>query len=192
MLGTAGNLSARSPDGSLWITASGRPKGELLLEDFVQVHPDGTVAAVGNHRPSAETSIHQALYRCFPEAQACYHVHSVEANLVSRLVTASAVQLPALEMLKGLGQWDEQPNCPLPIFANHRDVSKIALEIEQYFTTQQPAVPALLIRDHGVTVWAETPIAARHAIELMEYLFRYMVLAHQSGISIESAPNQAP
>ena len=29
MLGTAGNLSVRNPDGTIWITASGQNKGEL-------------------------------------------------------------------------------------------------------------------------------------------------------------------
>ena len=43
MVGTAGNLSIRLPDGSFWITASARSKGELELSDFVHVYPDGKV-----------------------------------------------------------------------------------------------------------------------------------------------------
>ncbi len=34
MVGTAGNLSVRLPDGSFWITASGKSKGELSVSDF--------------------------------------------------------------------------------------------------------------------------------------------------------------
>ena len=43
MVGTAGNLSARLADGSFWITASGRSKGELTTNDFVRVALDGKV-----------------------------------------------------------------------------------------------------------------------------------------------------
>ena len=43
MVGTAGNLSARLSDGSFWITASGRPKGQLTSEDFVRVDLEGKV-----------------------------------------------------------------------------------------------------------------------------------------------------
>lgn len=185
MVGTAGNLSARVDDQTFWITASGRAKGQLTPDDFVLIQAEGTVErAIATPKPSAETAIHQTLYRLFPDAQACYHVHSIEANLVSRLVEGEMLPLPPLEMLKGLGIWDDHPDCGMPIFDNHSQVSKIAHDIETRFLTQSPQVPALLIRDHGVTVWAPSLIAARNFIELVEYIFRYMVSAHRSSIQI--------
>ncbi|NMG07930.1 methylthioribulose 1-phosphate dehydratase [Brasilonema sp. UFV-L1] len=183
MVGTAGNLSARLPDGSFWITASGRSKGELELGDFVRVYPNGKVEKPSTDlKPSAETAIHQVLYALFPEATSCYHVHSVEANLVSRFVKDDTLPLPPLEMLKGLGVWEENPDCAMPIFANHLQVSCIADEIKQRFTTTPPQLPALLIRDHGVTVWAPSSRTARNYIELVEYIFRYMVAAKGVGV----------
>ncbi|MDZ8023281.1 MAG: methylthioribulose 1-phosphate dehydratase [Nostoc sp. SerVER01] len=181
MVGTAGNLSVLLPDGSFWITASGRSKGELSLSDFVRIYPDGKDDSSNNLKPSAETAIHQVLYTLFPEAKACYHVHSVEANLVSRFVTGDSLPLPPLEMLKGLGVYQENPNCLIPIFANHLQVSQIADDIKERFTITPPQVPALLIRDHGVTVWAPSPESARNYIELVEYIFRYMVAARRVG-----------
>lgn len=178
MVGTAGNLSVRLSDGSFWITASGRVKGELLLSDFVRVYPNGRVEKSSTDlKPSAETAIHQTLYTLFPEAQACYHIHSIESNLVSRFVQQDYLSLPPLEMLKGLGVYEENPCCLIPIFANHLEVSRIASEIHQRFTTTPPQIPALLIHDHGVTVWAPSPTAARNYIEIVEYIFRYMVAA---------------
>jgi methylthioribulose-1-phosphate dehydratase len=188
MLGTAGNLSARTPEGNLWITASGRPKGNLNPEDFVCLTVDGEILDRGNpspgepdRKPSAETAIHQAIYRLYPEAQACYHVHSVEANLVSNFTDEDDILLPPLEMIKGLGVWDETPICRLPLFANQADVPRIGLDIEQRFTIARPQLSALLIRNHGVTVWGKTPIEAFHHIELIEYIFRYMVQARILG-----------
>jgi methylthioribulose-1-phosphate dehydratase len=183
MMGTAGNLSIRLPDGSFWITASGRSKGKLCDSDFVRIYPDGKVAQSSpDLKPSAETAIHQILYTLFPEAQACYHVHSVEANLVSRFVQGDTLILPPLEMLKGLGVQEENPRCVIPIFANHLQVSQIAAEIKERFSVTLPQVSALLIRDHGVTVWASSPETACNYIELVEYIFRYIVASRQVGI----------
>ncbi len=181
MVGTAGNLSARLADGSFWITASGRFKGDLQESDLILVDVDGKVKeSASDLKPSYETVIHQTLYQLFPEAQACYHVHSVEANLVSRFVTGDSLVLPTLEMLKGLGVWEENPCCEMSIFPNYLDVSWIADEIKQRFSVSPPQIPALLIRDHGVTVWAASPAVARNYIELVEYIFRYMVASGKS------------
>ncbi|MCY7385826.1 MAG: methylthioribulose 1-phosphate dehydratase [Microcoleus sp. CAN_BIN18] len=186
MLGTAGNLSARLPDGSFWITASGRAKGQLTASDFIRMNLDGGIVEqpVPDSRPSAETSIHVAIYNCFPDAKACYHVHSIEANLVSRLVAGDVVPLPAIEMLKGLGVWEENPQVSIPLFPNYLEVPKIAKEICQFFTNSSPSVPALLIRDHGITVWADSPAAAYNYVEIVEYIFRYTIAASQLNLDL--------
>ena len=181
MVGTAGNLSTRLPDGSFWITVSGRAKGELTSKDFIRVAPDGTVVERHqvNDKPSAETSIHQAIYELFPEARACYHVHSIEASLVSRFTNKDSLPIPAIEMLKGFGIWEESPQVEMPIFENYLQVPRIATEIGDRFSAKPPKMPALLIRDHGVTIWAPSPEAARNYIELVEYIFRYIVAARR-------------
>ncbi|MGL5876254.1 MAG: methylthioribulose 1-phosphate dehydratase [Xenococcaceae cyanobacterium] len=184
MVGTAGNLSARHADDSFWITASGKAKGELSTRDFVCVALDGTILerASANIKPSAETIIHQAIYSLFPAAQACYHVHSIEANLVSHFTEKDDLPLPPLEMVKGLGVWEENPQVTIPVFENYLEVPQIAAEVSDRFSTQLPQVPALLIRNHGVTVWADSLTSARNYVELIEYIFRYMVAARQAGI----------
>ncbi len=187
MVGTAGNLSARLPDGSFWITASGRAKGQLTQADFIRMNLDGGIVEqpAPDSRPSAETSIHLAVYNCFPDAKACYHVHSVEANLVSRLVAGDAVPLPAIEMLKGLGVWEENPQVAIPLFPNYLEVPKIAKEICQFFANSSPSVPALLIRDHGITVWADSTAAAYNYVEIVEYIFRYTIAARQLNLDLK-------
>ncbi|MBD2435517.1 methylthioribulose 1-phosphate dehydratase [Nostoc sp. FACHB-110] len=183
MVGTAGNLSARLADGSFWITASGKSKGELLLNDFVCITSDGKVKPSSLQiKPSAETVIHQLIYNLFPQSQACYHIHSIESNLVSRFVEGDTLPLPPLEMLKGLGIWQENPSCVIPIFTNHFQVSQIAVDIEKRFALAAPQISALLIRDHGLTVWAGSLETARNYIELLDYIFRYMVAAARLGM----------
>ncbi len=192
MLGTAGNLSARMSNSSFWITASGCVKHQLSIDDFVLMALDterdeAYLAPTQSHsskRPSAETSIHAAIYKLFPDAQACYHVHSIENNLVSRFITGDSLPLPPLEMLKGLGVWEDKPQVAMPIFDNHLQVSRIADEIYTCFKKSIPQVPALLIRDHGVTVWADSLESASNYLELVEYIFRYMVTSQKVGMEI--------
>jgi methylthioribulose-1-phosphate dehydratase len=172
------------PDGSFWITASGRNKGQLNIDDFIRIAPNGTVLEQPSPdaRPSAETSIHQAIYSLFPNAQACYHVHSIEANLVSSFTDGDALPLPPLEMLKGVGVWEENPKVAIPVFANHLEVPRIASDIYERFKATPPPVSVLLIRNHGVTVWASSLEGARNYLEIAEYIFRYMVAARKVGI----------
>jgi methylthioribulose-1-phosphate dehydratase len=186
MLGTAGNLSARISNNSFWITASGCLKNQLTADDFVSMSLDDkgnfscySTESNSKKRPSAETSIHAAIYNLFPDAQVCYHVHSIENNLVSRFTESDTLPLPPLEMLKGLGVWEENPRHSMPIFANHLEVSRIADEIYTRFKHTKPTIPALLIRDHGVTVWADSPERANNYLEVVEYIFRYMVASQK-------------
>ncbi|MDY6900473.1 MAG: methylthioribulose 1-phosphate dehydratase [Cyanobacteriota bacterium] len=184
MVGTAGNLSAKMSDNSFWITGSGCPKNLLTVDDFVLMTLDrdkGEFYSTPSQshlqkRPSAETSIHAAIYNLFPDAQVCYHVHSIENNLVSRFTDSDNLPLPPLEMIKGLGVWEENPRLAMPIFTNHLEVSQIADEICSRFKDAKPQIPALLIRDHGVTVWADSLERANNYIEVVEYIFRYMVV----------------
>lgn len=185
MVGTAGNLSARLADGSFWITASGCAKGELEARDFLRVDGGGAVLERGRpeQRPSAETSIHRSVYARLPQATACFHVHSIEANLVARLCDGDALVLPPLEMLKGFQLWQENPRVTVAVLPNHLEVPRIAAELEQRLEVPGP-VPGFLIRDHGLTAWGASLTEAFHHVELFDYIFRFMVAARAAGIPL--------
>lgn len=184
MWGTAGNLSARLPDGSFWITASGCAKGELTPEQFVQLSLEGQLLTqpMSAAKPSAEASIHQAVYQLFSDAKACYHVHSVSATLVSSLTEANFIRLPAIEMIKGLGVWVENPIVDLALFPNHLDVPSIGADMLERWQQHPPQIPACLIRNHGVTVWGASQTEARNRVEVMEFLFQYLLAAKTLGM----------
>jgi methylthioribulose-1-phosphate dehydratase len=184
MAGTAGNLSLRLADGSFWITASGKLKGRLRRADFLRVAPGGEVLERGRpeDRPSAETSLHDSIYRLFPEAGACFHVHSIPANVAARLAPGGSLRLPPLEMIKGLGIWEEEPEVDLAVFPNHAHVPRIAEEMAARFAAEPPRVPGFLIRDHGLTAWGRDADAALNHVELFEYLFGYLSAAGAAGL----------
>jgi methylthioribulose-1-phosphate dehydratase len=180
MAGTAGNLSARADVDHFWITASGKPKGRLDADDFLLVGVrDGQVAEKrrADDKPSAETHIHAALYRCFPDARAVLHGHSVEACWAGDHAKrgAKALRLPPIEMIKGFDIWQQNPKIDLPLFDNPVDVARIAKQIETRFAKATPAVTALLIRDHGPTVWGKSLQEAYNRFEILDFLLRYLV-----------------
>jgi methylthioribulose-1-phosphate dehydratase len=182
MMGTAGNLSLRLADGTFWITASGKAKGRLTGIDFLRIAPGGEVLERGrpDDRPSAETSLHDAVYRLFPQAGACFHVHTIPGNVAARLTSQSSgddLRLPPLEMLKGLGVWEQDPDVSLAIFPNHLHVPRIAEELAARFAAAPPRVPGFLIRDHGLTAWGRDADAALNHVELFEYIFGYLAAA---------------
>jgi methylthioribulose-1-phosphate dehydratase len=188
MWGTAGNLSLRLPDGSFWITASGKAKGRLTAEDFLRIAPGGEVVEKGrpDDRPSAETSLHDAIYRLVPQAGACFHVHSIPGNVAARLTEGAEgddLRLPPLEMLKGLGVWDQDPHVTLAVFPNLLHVPRIAEELLARFAKAPPQVPGFLIRDHGLTAWGRDAEAALHHVELFEYIFGYIAAARMAGLN---------
>ncbi|HET9225301.1 MAG TPA: methylthioribulose 1-phosphate dehydratase [Thermoanaerobaculia bacterium] len=181
MMGTAGNLSLRQPDGSFWITASGKAKGRLIPEDFLRIAPGGEVLERGrpDDRPSAETSLHDTVYRLFPEAGACFHVHTIAGNIAARLSGGDSLRLPPLEMLKGLGIREQNPEVPLAVLPNHLHVPRIAEDLAVRFEISPPRVPGFLIRDHGLTAWGADAGAALNHVELFEYLFGFLAEARR-------------
>jgi methylthioribulose-1-phosphate dehydratase len=185
MPGTAGNLSARVDDNTapgFWITASGMPKGQLDDTDFllVGVRDDAFLERLRPaHKPSAETSIHRAIYRVFPQARACLHVHSVDACIAASRVPAAmtALRVPPLEVLKCFDLWEENPQIDVPVFDNWLDVPHIARDIEQRLAATPPRIAALVIRDHGITVWGESLQQAFNRVEVLEFIMSYLARA---------------
>lgn len=179
---TSGNLSVRDPEAprGFWITASGRHKGRLGIGDFVRVDVTSgevTDRASRSARPSAETSLHAAVYRRVPEAQAVLHVHALAGTLLSRRPAPDAggarrVPLPNVEILKAFDRWEPEPNVGVEVFDNHPSVPDIAAEVDARFARGPLEVPGFLIDSHGLTAWGPSLERAEYAVEAFEYAFR--------------------
>ncbi|MGD1254895.1 L-fuculose-phosphate aldolase [Mycobacterium seoulense] len=80
--GTAGNISARRPDGSIVITPSSVDYRDMQLEDLVLIDPDGAVLRAADGRsPSSELQLHLACYRAFDDIGSVIHSHPVWATM---------------------------------------------------------------------------------------------------------------
>jgi L-fuculose-phosphate aldolase len=86
--GTAGNISARQPDGTIVITPASVDYRDMEVDDLVVVDGSGeTVAAMDGRSPSSERMLHVACYRAFDDVGSVIHSHPVYATMfaVARL-----------------------------------------------------------------------------------------------------------
>ncbi|GGS47916.1 MULTISPECIES: methylthioribulose 1-phosphate dehydratase [Actinokineospora] len=174
MRGTSGNLSvtlSRDPL-RLAVTASGLDKGELAPTDFVVV--DGAGEPVDEQpggpglRPSAEAGLH-ARIAAVSGAGAVVHLHML-APVVAAELWPCGIVLRDLEMLKGFGRSAEDDEVRIPVVPNSQDMRVLGDAFERGF---DPATPALVVARHGVYVWGDDLMTARHRAECLEWLLRF-------------------
>ena len=53
---------------------------------------------------------------------------------------------------------------------------RISRELETILLESPPRVPAALIKHHGITVWGPNQQAVFNYVELIEFIFRFMVV----------------
>ena len=75
VMGTSGNVSARTPDGNVLVTPSGLDYAAMDPEDVVLVDLEGAVME-GSFEPSVETPMHTGIYRARPETGGIVHTHA--------------------------------------------------------------------------------------------------------------------
>jgi methylthioribulose-1-phosphate dehydratase len=166
---TAGNYSMRLNDGSFAVTVSGKHKGRLTAEDVMRV--DAAGHSLDGKKPSAETELHLDLYARFPDCGAVLHSHSPEAVGLSRaFADAGAYTLAGHEMLKVLpGIKTHDVSVALPIVDNSQEMSDIIAAVTPALLAPG-AIPAYLIRGHGLYGWGRDMAAAERVIEGIEWM----------------------
>ena len=167
---TGGNMSVREDSQWCWLSESGKDKGTLTGDDFLQVDIASGQAPSGR-KPSAETGLHTLIYRLFPQANAVLHVHTVNATILSRIEKSTELVLHGYEMQKSLsGQSSHLDSVPIAIFDNDQDIDALARRIE-HSASERPLNYGFLLRGHGLTCWGRNVAEARRHLEGLEFLF---------------------
>ena len=161
MAGTAGNLSAREDENHFWITASGKPKGRLDENDFLLVCiQDGAVIERRRpeDKPSAETTIHAALYLLFPRRARLFarpYRRGVPRRRPREAGREETCGCRRLRCLRASTSGSKIPKWTCRC-SRTRSMSPTSREIEKRFRKTKPPLTALMVRTHGPTVWGKS------------------------------------
>jgi methylthioribulose-1-phosphate dehydratase len=186
VLATSGNFStvvSRDPL-RLAITASGRPKGDLTIEDVLLIDECANPVEPHAPRPSAESRLHVEIVR-LRGAGAVLHTHSVWGTIISDLYAAAGgVTIEGYEMQKALeGVTTHEHAEWLPIVGNDQDMDRLAGVVRARLR-DEPAAHGFLLRRHGLYTWGEDLAQAARHIEGLEFLLETIGRTHalQAGI----------
>lgn len=177
-MGTSGNLAIKVQDAPLefLVTASGKDKRKRTPEDFLVVNADGQAVEETSLRPSAETLLHCAVYSQ-TSAGCSLHIHTVANNVISEIYgDQGQIDFKGLELIKAFGLWDEDAVLTIPIIPNHAHIPDLAEEFKKHLFADSGAV---LIRNHGITVWGKDSFEAKKLLEASEFLFQYQLALYQ-------------
>ncbi|AST00170.1 methylthioribulose 1-phosphate dehydratase [Geobacillus thermocatenulatus] len=183
---TSGNLSIKVTDDPLTflVTASGKDKRKQTDEDFLLVDAAGRPAEKTHLKPSAETLLHVEIYNR-TNAGCVLHVHTVDNNLISELYAQNGEAVfSGQEIIKAFGIWEENAEVRIPIIDNDADIPTLAQQFSTYIHGDAGAV---LIQNHGITVWGRTAFEAKKHLEAWEFLFRWQVkrlLLQRAGLPV--------
>ncbi|KAA0546661.1 methylthioribulose 1-phosphate dehydratase [Bacillus sp. BGMRC 2118] len=169
---TSGNLSIKVNEDptTFLVTASGKDKRKRTDEDFLLVDANGEPAEETNLKPSAETLLHVELYKR-TNAGCSLHVHTIDNNVISDLYFSQGkIVFQNQELIKAFGLWEEDATFTVPIIYNHAHIPTLAEAFAEHIQSDAGAV---LIHNHGITVWGSTSLEAKKYLEACEFLFSY-------------------
>jgi L-fuculose-phosphate aldolase len=155
VLGTAGNLGARLPDGNVVVTPSSVDYRTMTVDDLVVCSLDGTI--VDGHRPpTSELALHLAAFRAHDDIGATIHCHAKFATMFA--VARQPVPAIVEEFVVYVGG-------DVPV-AEYRTTGteELAAEIARHLDERS----AVLMANHGLfTIGRDLPHAL-HVAELVE------------------------
>lgn len=166
---TSSNFSARLDDRHCLITASGRDKGKLGPDDFMQVGMDG-LAVDATRKSSAETLLHTQIYRLLPDAEVVLHTHSPAQTLMSmRYEKDGRLEFTGYELQKAFrGVSSHEGTVCLPIIANSQDMHRLCADVAPFF--ERSDFWGYLIAGHGIYTWGRDIDEARRHLDAFEFL----------------------
>jgi L-fuculose-phosphate aldolase len=168
VIGTAGNISARCPDGlSFFITPTGWDYRLLTKRDLVRVHL-ASGSSEGRHEPSSEWRLHRAIYEARSDVNAIIHHHATWASAVA----VARKTIPVLiEEAADLGPISTAPYAPS---GSQELAEAVSVKLAQRSN-------AVLLANHGAVVVGRHLGEAMHRALEVERLAKIYIGAELLG-----------
>lgn len=175
---SSGNFSARVDASRIAITVSGRHKGRLVTDDIMLADLDGNSLSAGK-RPSAETLLHTALYRLYPQVGGVLHTHSASSTVLS-MTTSEPLLLRDYELLKIFDGIDShEAEVVVPIFPNDQDMTRLSAQVDAWIA-EHGDIHAYLIAGHGLYTWGRDARQAGLQVEALEFMLECELLRRRN------------
>jgi L-fuculose-phosphate aldolase len=179
VVGTAGNVSARTPDGAVLVTPSGLDYAAMEPEDVVLLDLDGAVIE-GSFEPSVEWPMHTGIYRARPETGGVVHTHA-------RYSTTQAClnwEIPPIHYM--LAALSDEGRVPLARYATYgtEELARNATDALGGSHT------ACLLSNHGTIAVGGSAGEAYSCTELLEEMAELYYRARTAGEPVVLAPGQ--
>ncbi len=178
---TAGNVSVLLEHQPLVaaMSPSGVDKGQLKPADFIRIGADAKPLPPDTRKPSDEALLHVRIYQA-TGCQAVCHGHLPHTTALS-LAGGQELVSREVEMQKAFaGTTTHEGARHIPIVENSQDMEELARFV---IAARQPAVPAVIVRGHGVYAWGNSIREAGRHLETVEWLARILWLCRVGGIT---------
>jgi L-fuculose-phosphate aldolase len=173
VVGTSGNVSARTPDGNALITPSGLDYALMEPEDVVLVDLDAKVLE-GSFEPSVETPMHTGIYRSRPEARGIVHTHARYSTTLACL----GWEIPPVHYM--LAVLSDEGRVPVARYATY-GTEELARNAAQALGDSHRAC---LLRNHGTIAVGASVSEAYSRTELLEEMAEVYYRARVAGVPV--------
>ena len=177
---TWGNVSARDEEsGLIVIKPSGVPYDDMRAEDMVVVDPEGNIVE-GKYRPSSDLPTHLCLYANYSSLGGIVHTHSTYATAFAQ----AGRSITAYGTTHADAFWGDVP-CTRELTdaeideAYEYNTGRVIVET----VTDEDAIPAMLVKNHGVFTWGKTPEKAVENAVTVEEVAKMALLTEQLNAS---------
>jgi L-fuculose-phosphate aldolase len=153
--GTAGNCSARLPDGNAVLTPSSLDYLTMTLDDLVVCDMEGNVVE-GHRSPTSEKALHLTALRDHPEIGATMHCHAKFSTMFALTRTSIPAVIEEFDVFVG-GDVD---------VAEYRTTGTEELAVEIASHVGKKA--AVLMANHGLFAVGKNPKDVLHIAALIE------------------------
>jgi L-fuculose-phosphate aldolase len=179
VMGTEGNVSARTPDGNVLITPSGLDYAVMEAADVVLVDLDGKVLE-GSFEPSVETPMHTGIYRSRPEARGIVHTHARYSTTLACL----GWEIPPVHYM--LAVLSDEGRVPVARYATY-GTEELARNASEALGDSHGAC---LLSNHGTIAVGASVSEAYSRTELLEEMAEIFYRARLAGDPILLTPEQ--